>query len=208
MVEVGDHAGRIAVLDIGKTNVKLSAVTRDGHVLETVSHPNTVLDGPPWRHHDLIGLGDWVLNALSDLCRRHPVEQVIASGHGSGGVLVGEDPDAGGDGAALPMIDYEQALPEGLDAAYAPLSGGFFDRGSAVMMAATHHGAADVLERIRPTRDGGGGAVVSGHPAILGLAAERGCGVARPRSWERSRICGTCARGTGRRSWRGRDGGG
>ena len=62
----------------------------------------------------------------------------VASGHGSGGVLVGDDPDAGGDGAVLPMVDYEQPLPDRLAEDYAPLAGDFFDRGSAVMMAATH----------------------------------------------------------------------
>jgi sugar (pentulose or hexulose) kinase len=36
------------------------------------------------------------------------------------------------------MIDYEQALPEDIRAAYAPQAGGFFDRGSAVMLGATH----------------------------------------------------------------------
>ena len=62
----------------------------------------------------------------------------MPTGHGSGGVLVVADPDAGGDGAALPMIDYEQPMPEAIDAAYAARSGSFFDRGSTVMMASTH----------------------------------------------------------------------
>jgi sugar (pentulose or hexulose) kinase len=105
--------------------------------VETRSTPNPVRPGPPWRHHDLAGLSEWVFGNLAALCGKHPLTDIIATGHGSGGVLVGEDPDAG-DGTALPMVDYEQPLPPGLDAAYAPLSGGFFDRGSAVMMAATH----------------------------------------------------------------------
>lgn len=130
--------GRIAVIDHGKTNIRVSACTDTGVVLETLSVPNTVQPGPPWGHHDLAGLGDWVFANLAELCKRHPIAHVIASGHGSGGVLVLDDPDAGGDGAALPMIDYEQPVPSGLDADYVPLSGGFFDRGSRTMMAATH----------------------------------------------------------------------
>lgn len=132
------HAGSIAVLDVGKSNVKLSACDRDGHVLETLTTPNPVLPGPPWRHHDLRALNDWVLTGVAELGLRHPLAHFVASGHGSGGVLVGDDPDAGGDGAILPMVDYEQPLPEGLAEEYAPLAGGFLDRGSAVMMAATH----------------------------------------------------------------------
>lgn len=131
-------AGSIAVLDVGKSNVKLSACDAGGHVVETLTTPNPVLPGPPWRHHDLVALNGWVLAGLADLARRHPLEHFVASGHGSGGVLVGDDPDAGGDGAVLPMVDYEQALPAGLAEAYAPLAGDFLDRGSAVMMAATH----------------------------------------------------------------------
>ena len=130
--------GTVAVLDVGKSNVKLSAVTAEGHVLETLTLPNATLPGPPWRHHDIAAQNVFVLDGLAALARRHPLRHFVASGHGSGGMLVGADPDATGTGLVLPMIDYEQPLPPGLDAAYAPQSGGFFDRGSAVMMAATH----------------------------------------------------------------------
>ncbi|MCV3736117.1 FGGY family carbohydrate kinase [Rhizobium sp. TRM96647] len=127
----------VAVLDIGKTNIKLSAVTRDGVVAETLSVTNAVLSGPPWRHHDLAGTGDWVLDGLAALSRRHPIDTFVATGHGSGAVLVGPDPDDGG-GVALPMIDYEQPLPEAIDRAYRPLAGSFRDRGSRIMHGATH----------------------------------------------------------------------
>lgn len=49
--EVG--GATVAVLDVGKSNVKLSACTADGHVVETLALPNAVLPGPPWRHYDL-----------------------------------------------------------------------------------------------------------------------------------------------------------
>lgn len=132
------QGGTVAVLDVGKSNVKLSACTAEGHVLETLTLPNATLPGPPWRHHDMAAQNAFVLDGLAALSRRHPLQHFVASGHGSGGMLVTDGPDAGGTGLALPMIDYEQPLPPGLDQAYAPLSGGFFDRGSAVMMAATH----------------------------------------------------------------------
>jgi sugar (pentulose or hexulose) kinase len=133
-----DEAGRIAVLDNGKTNLKISVATQEGVVIESVSLPNTVLPGPPWRHHDLAGLGDWALEQFAALSRRHPIGHIVPVGHGSGGVLVGNDPEAAGGGAALPMIDYEQPLPPGIAEAYALQSGTFQDRGSAIMMASTH----------------------------------------------------------------------
>ena len=127
----------VAVLDVGKTNVKLNAMTAAGGIVETISLPNPVRPGPPWRHHDLAALGDWVFSGLAAFSGRHPLECFVSSGHGSGGVLVGPDPDDG-DGTALPMIDYEQPLPEDVRAAYVGLSGTFRDRGSAIMHASTH----------------------------------------------------------------------
>ncbi len=38
----------------------------------------------------------------------------------------------------LPVIDYDQPMPAGMAADYAPLAGGFAERGSALMMGATH----------------------------------------------------------------------
>ncbi|MFC6488417.1 FGGY-family carbohydrate kinase [Nitratireductor sp. GCM10026969] len=131
------ESGTVAVLDVGKTNIKLSAATAEGAVLETLSVENPVRGGPPWRHHDLQAVRGWLLEGLARLARRHPLEAFVASGHGSGGVLVLEHPDMG-DGTALPMIDYEQPLPEAVRMAYGPLSGTFFDRGSATMHGATH----------------------------------------------------------------------
>ncbi|MEI2298660.1 FGGY family carbohydrate kinase [Ensifer sp. MJa1] len=136
-VAADGKAGTVAVLDVGKTNVKLNAVTADGVVLETLSIANPVLPGPPWRHHDLDALGEWVFSSLAELGRRHPLQTFVAAGHGSGGVLVGDDPDLAS-GVALPMIDYEQPLPEQIRLGYAPLAGSFFDRGSAMMHSATH----------------------------------------------------------------------
>jgi sugar (pentulose or hexulose) kinase len=136
--ETEGDAASIAVLDMGKSNVKLSAVTAGGHVVETVSLPNTPLPGPPWQHHDVSGIGDWAMDQLAVLCRRHSIASLIATGHGSGGVLVLADPDAPDGGVALPMVDYEQPLPAEVDAAYRPLAGTFADRGSAIMQAATH----------------------------------------------------------------------
>ncbi|MGF6159810.1 sugar (pentulose or hexulose) kinase [Ensifer sp. KUDG1] len=136
-VSADADTGTVAVLDVGKTNVKLNAVTSDGFVLETLSVANPVLPGPPWRHHDLESLGEWIFASLADLGRRHPLQTFVAAGHGSGGVLVGDDPDMAA-GAALPMIDYEQPVPEKIQLGYAPLSGSFFDRGSATMHSATH----------------------------------------------------------------------
>ncbi|WP_062218747.1 FGGY family carbohydrate kinase [Aureimonas sp. D3] len=122
----------VAVFDIGKTNVKLFATTADGAVLEELSAPNRVIDGPPYRHHDLAALEDWLLAGLADLGRRHSIEAIVACSHGSGGVLVGAD------AALMPMIDYEQDPPADVAADYAAMAGSFRERGSALMLGSAH----------------------------------------------------------------------
>lgn len=122
----------VAVFDIGKTNVKLVIASADGRPLETVSRPNPVRPGPPYRHHDVEALEEWLLDCLRSAGERHAIEAIVACGHGSGGLLIGQD------GALMPMIDYEQAPPPGLDDAYRIAAGGFRERGSSIMLGTTH----------------------------------------------------------------------
>ena len=123
---------RVAVLDCGKTNIKLHVTTEDGVVLETLSTRNPSRPGPPYLHHDLGGVEDWLLTALAQLGARHALTAIVPCGHGSGGVLVGPE------GAVLPMMDYEQPTPADIDAEYRTLCGSFLQRGSAIMGQATH----------------------------------------------------------------------
>jgi sugar (pentulose or hexulose) kinase len=123
---------RVAVLDIGKTNVKLSAADADGTILETLSTPNIVHPGPPYRHHDVEGLEGWLIEALHDLGRRHAITAIVPCGHGSGGVLVGDT------GPAMPMIDYEDEPPAALTGLYRSLVGSYRERGCPIMLGASH----------------------------------------------------------------------
>lgn len=122
----------VVVFDIGKTNIKLSATTPDGAVLETLSTPNVELDGPPYRHHDILGLETWLLDRLLDFGTRHVVSTIVTTAHGGAGVLVGRDR------AVLPMVDYEQPIPEDVAKAYAAIAGSYRERGSAIMLGASH----------------------------------------------------------------------
>src|SRR5689334_2917984 len=91
----------VAVLDIGKTNVKLSAASEDGAILETVSTANNTIPGPPYLHPDAEGMEGWFLDQLGQLARRHPIGSVVATSHGSLGALVARDR------LAMPLLDYE-----------------------------------------------------------------------------------------------------
>ncbi len=122
----------IAVFDIGKTNVKLTIADRCGALLETRSTANSTLAGPPYRHHDLVALEAWLVDGLRALGERHPIEAIVPCAHGSGGVLVNRY------GPAMPMIDYEQPVPEGVEAEYRRIAGPFRERGSQFMLGAAH----------------------------------------------------------------------
>ena len=122
----------VAVFDVGKTNVKLSASDADGRLLETLSTPNPSHSGPPYRHHDVLALEAWLLSGLSALGKRHDIDAIVTCAHGSGGILVDDH------GPAMPMIDYEQEPPAAVDAEYRRVAGSFRERGSPVMLGAAH----------------------------------------------------------------------
>ncbi len=137
----------VVVLDIGKTNIKLSAATPDGDIQETLSTPNVVRDGPPYRHHDVAALETWLIAGLTDLAARHPVTAIVTSAHGSAGVLVGPE------GPVLPMVDYEQPVPDDITAAYLKIAGSFRERGSAIMFGAAHIARQMLWQELRWPQD-------------------------------------------------------
>ncbi|MDR6292080.1 MULTISPECIES: FGGY-family carbohydrate kinase [Inquilinus] len=116
----------VAVLDVGKTNLKLLAVTPEGAVLEAIRARNLSLPGPPYLRVDLAAIEAWLLRALGELARRHRLSAFVATGYGSSGVLVDET------GPALPMLDYETEAPDWLHDAYAAEAPGFAETGCAI----------------------------------------------------------------------------
>jgi sugar (pentulose or hexulose) kinase len=122
----------VAVLDIGKTNIKLSAATRGGAILETLSTANTAKSGPPYKHPDLGGIEAWLLDSLGPLARRHDIGALVTTCHGSAGVLVDDG------GPVMPMVDYEQTPPEAVNAAYRSEAGPIELRGSPILAGSAH----------------------------------------------------------------------
>lgn len=98
----------IAVIDIGKTNVKVAlvaAATLDEVALVTC--PNTVRPGPPYPHFDTEAHWTFVLDALRQMQAEHGVAGLVATTHGAAIVLL----DAVGRLAA-PILDYEHPGPD------------------------------------------------------------------------------------------------
>ncbi|MCB1488914.1 MAG: carbohydrate kinase [Bauldia sp.] len=122
----------VAVLDVGKTNVKLTAASRDGQLLETVSLANGPGASPPYLHVDTGRIDAWLLDVLPAMVRRHDIGAIVATGHGSAGALVDDD------GLVMPMVDYEAEMPEAVTAAYVALVDSFRALGSPLMPGAAH----------------------------------------------------------------------
>lgn len=140
----------VIVFDVGKTNVKLLVVDKNGDILHSSSTANAVVDGDLWRKHDLASTEAWLIDGLAQIARNFSPDAFICSGHGSTGVLV-SDEDLSKPEPDCPMIDYEQPIPSWLDEAYQTEGPDFFDRGSPIMLGATHQARQMLwVEKERP----------------------------------------------------------
>jgi sugar (pentulose or hexulose) kinase len=104
----------VAVLDIGKTNVKvLLHDLATGADLAVRTTPNVVLQDGPYPHFDTAAIEAFFLDGLADIRRERaePVDALSITAHGGSGVLLGAE------ALALPVLDYEyDAIEETRDA--------------------------------------------------------------------------------------------
>jgi len=109
----GSGKPQAAVLDIGKTNLKLVLVGPDGECTDAISRAHDFLLDEPYPAIDIEGIIGWFLDGLTGLSGDHRIGALVATAHGGGGVLVDDS------GPVLPMMDYEAATPTEIDALYA-----------------------------------------------------------------------------------------
>jgi len=107
--------GAVAVLDIGKTNVKLAAFAPDGALLWERATPNRVAPAPPYPHADVEAIWAFLIAALAEANQAAPIAAIVATTHGCAGALID------GAGLALPVMDYEFSGVEAIEPSYAPL---------------------------------------------------------------------------------------
>jgi L-fuculokinase len=111
--------GAAAVLDIGKTNVKVATFARDGALKWERAMPNRVLPGPPYPHADVEQIWDFLIAALADANKAHPISTIVATTHACTAALVDDR------GLMLPVMDYEFAGVDEIEPFYAPLRPAF-----------------------------------------------------------------------------------
>jgi len=93
------------VLDIGKTNVKLSLIDAGGKLLAERRRPNAAVRSGPYPHHDTDGIWAWLLATMRDFADMAPVGSIVPVTHGATAALVDDA------GLVLPVLDYEFEPP-------------------------------------------------------------------------------------------------
>ena len=97
------------VLDIGKTNVKLTLLDASGKTLAEQRCANAIVHSGPYPHHDTERIWDWLLNTLQVFSHTAHILAIVPVTHGATAALV----DAVG--LVLPVLDYESVLPQECD---------------------------------------------------------------------------------------------
>lgn len=113
------------VLDIGKTNAKLTLIDAAGKALAEVRTPNTVRRVGPYPHHDTERLWSWMCAQLTELASQADICAIVPVTHGATAALVDDT------GLVLPVLDYEHEFGDAADVQrYATVRPGFEESGS------------------------------------------------------------------------------
>ena len=116
----------IAVIDIGKTNVKLVLVDAKSLTeIAVVTRPNTVLPGPPWPHFDVDGHWRFLLDGLAKFQSTYGIDAISITTHGASVVLLDHELNL-----AAPVLDYECDGPDKITDSYDKLRPAFDQTGS------------------------------------------------------------------------------
>lgn len=127
----------VAVIDIGKTNLKVALVDLSlGAEVAVETQPNAVIPGPPWPHFDVAGQWAFLSAALRRLATDTRVEGIVVTTHGACAALLGPD-----GGLAAPVLDYEHTGPDAMRAEYYAIRPPFSQTGSPALPMGLNLGA-------------------------------------------------------------------
>jgi sugar (pentulose or hexulose) kinase len=111
---------KVAVLDVGKTNVKAVIVdAEERREIAVRARPNRVLTDGPYPHFDVDGIFTFFVQSLKELNAEFGFDAISITAHGASGALLGSD------GLALPVLDYEFRYPAEIEVAYDEIRPGF-----------------------------------------------------------------------------------
>lgn len=113
-----------AVLDIGKTNVKLQLVNNAGQLCDSYSRKNMPINSAPYPHADVEGIWHWLVQTLAGYKSASEITALVVTTHGATAALVNSNhvansiQELSADGLVLPVLDYEYAGINECDDAY------------------------------------------------------------------------------------------
>jgi L-fuculokinase len=116
MMRTSSRPQVIAVLKVGRIDVKLLAITPHGRLLSLRSAPNEVRTGDLYPSCDAEHIWRWMMAALADLGERFTIEAIVPTSYGSTAALVNAAD------LVLPILDYEAEPPAEIAAAYAEIA--------------------------------------------------------------------------------------
>jgi sugar (pentulose or hexulose) kinase len=106
----------IAVLDVGKTNAKISLVDPAlGQEIWSARRPNEIVEDAAGRELDVVAIEAWLLDALRQAPQLERVAAIVPIAHGAAAVLIDHE------GVVLAAPDYEDPRFDTVAGAYAPL---------------------------------------------------------------------------------------
>ncbi len=102
----------VVVLDVGKTNAKLTLWDDGGRLMDRAERANAVVEAPGYRALDVAGIEGWMAEVLRRFSAMADIGTFVPVGHGAACALIGS-----GRLHAAPM-DYEDAGDHGARGAY------------------------------------------------------------------------------------------
>jgi len=115
------------ILDVGKTLAKLSLWSSEGALIERRVRPNERVNAGSYAALDAAGIEAWVSEALRYFAKLADVGAIVPVGHGAGAAIIRDGR------LACPPLDYEEAMPPPLRAAYDVERDAFAQTGSPLL---------------------------------------------------------------------------
>lgn len=118
--------GRVAVIDIGKTNAKVVVIdTESGDEIASDRRTNPVIRDGIYPHYDVEMLWSFILAALRRFGKEPGFDAISITTHGAAAALLDENGEL-----AMPVLDYEHAYPVAVQEAYLGIRPDFTETGS------------------------------------------------------------------------------
>ena len=135
----------IAVIDIGKTNIKTVVFDASaGREIDSRKTANASLHNGPYPHCNVDLIWNFICESFDELAKIHSIDAISITAHGATGALVQSDGEL-----ALPILDYEHNGPDETAEAYNAVRPSFAETGSPRLQIGLNLGAQVYWQQMR-----------------------------------------------------------